>query len=100
MKHMPYLQRPIEWDSAHIYEKTEAVDYSTFLNSGPHDVDPDIMYTTVPSHVLMVGYTPGRNGHYIFVDTERGTFTICDFQVGPKWTDLSEVCVCPDMHKR
>lgn len=97
MKHMPYLQQPKEWDSMHIYEKTEAVDYSSFEGVGPHDVDPEMSLTTLPSHALMVGYTNGRNGHYIFLDTERGTFTICDFQVGPKGqTDLSEVSIQED----
>ena len=92
MKHMPYLRRPTSWDSLQIYEKTEAVDYSSFDGAGPHDVNPDPSLTTLPSHALMVGYARGRNGHYIFVDTERGTFTICDFQVGPtEQTDLSEV---------
>ncbi|KAF2258985.1 hypothetical protein CC78DRAFT_503804 [Lojkania enalia] len=91
MKHMPYLQRPAYWDSLQIYEKTEAVDYSSFNTAGPHDIDPDPSLTTLPSHALLIGYARGRNGHYVFVDTERGTFTLCDFQVGPReQTYLSE----------
>jgi len=93
MKHMPYLKRP--WNfTLHIYEKTEAVDYSHFDGPGPHDIDPPLFWTTLPSHALMLGYTHGRDGHYIFVDTKRGTFTLADFQVGPReWSegDLSVV---------
>lgn len=69
------------------------MDYSTFDGPGPHNIDPDLMYTTLPSHVLMMGFAHGRDGHYIFFDTERATWTVCDFQVGPQqdWTEMSEV---------
>jgi hypothetical protein len=91
MKHMPYLQAPKSWEHLQIYEKTEAVDYSTFDGPGPHNVDPEIMYTTLPAHVLMMGFAAGRDGHFVFLDTERGTWTVCDFQVGAKGgTGLSQ----------
>jgi hypothetical protein len=96
MKHMPYLKRQYGQESLHIYEKTEAVDYSSpeelEKEGNAYKLDPEPRVTTLPAHVLMMGFARGRDGHYVFLDTERGTWTLCDFQVGPNiQTDLSEV---------
>lgn len=93
MRHLPYLSLPDDWDNTYIYEKCEAVDYTTLKGAGPHNIDPEPYETLLPPHVLMIGFTPGRNGHHIFIDTERGTATLCDFQKGGKGgTELSQVC--------
>lgn len=96
MKHLPYLRRNYGQEALHIYEKTEAVDYSSlegFEKDGDaYKLDPEPRVTTLPAHVLMMGFAKGRDGHYVYLDTERGTWTLCDFQIGPKdQTDLSEV---------
>ena len=94
MRHVPKLVRPTAWSSLQIYEATEAVDcsFSWATEGATFDVDPRLYLTTLPPHVLMIGQTFGRNGHHIFLDTERGTVTVCDFQVGPTtFTDLAQV---------
>lgn len=93
MKHLPYLRGPSEWDGINMYEKAITQDYSQFTGETPHNIDPWLPYTTLPPHVLMIGQPSGRNGYHVFVDTERGTWTLCDFQVGPgRTTGLSVVC--------
>jgi hypothetical protein len=94
MQHIPKLVRPQKWSSLQIFEATEAIDFSfSWAREGMTiDLDPSPALTTLPSHVLMIGQTHGRNGHYLFLDTERGTVTVCDFQVGPTtFTDLALV---------
>ncbi len=62
--------------------------------SSADDVDPMKEATTLPSHVVTLANTNGgREGYFIFLDTERGTITICDFQDGPKSTKLSQASV-------
>lgn len=98
MRHMPKLVRPREWSSLQIFEATETVDFSfSWAREGTTvELNPSLSLTTLPSHVLMIGQTYGRNGHHIFLDTERGTVTVCDFQVGPTtFTDLAQVDTFP-----
>jgi hypothetical protein len=98
MRHMPKLVKPQEWSSLQIFEATEAVDFSfTWAREGTTvELDPSLSLTTLPAHVLMIGQTHGRNGQHLFVDTERGTVTVCDFQVGPTtFTDLAQVDIAP-----
>jgi len=91
MRRLPYLKPPANWEHAYMYEKCEAINYTTLKGSGPHDIDPEPDETLIPSNVLMIGFTPGRNGHHIFIDTDRGTATLCDFQTGGKGgTELSQ----------
>jgi hypothetical protein len=55
-------------------------------------LDPSLDLTMLPAHVLMIGETYGRDGHHLFLDTERGTVTVCNFQGGPTtFTDLAQV---------
>lgn len=82
MRHLPYFRKPDEWDSVCMYEQCGVQGYSNFYGEGPHDIDPWVEYTTLPPHVLMIGKPEGRDGHHVFFDTERGTWTICDFTVG------------------
>jgi len=94
MRHTPKLERPQEWSSIQIFEATEAVDFSfSWAGEGTKvELDPSPSLTTLPSHVVMIGQTHGRNGDHLFLDTERGTMTVCDFQVGPTtFTDLAQV---------
>lgn len=102
VRHMPFVRRDSAFDGEidpyQIYEQTSAVDYNgqEFRRAASasirHRADPIEEETTIPSHVLTLANTAGgRDGHYIFLDTERGTITICDFQIGPKYTDLSQV---------
>lgn len=93
-RHMPKLIRPQKWSSLQVYEATEAVDFSfSWAKEGATiELDPSLSLTTLPSHVLMIGQTYGRNGHHLFIDTERGTVTVRDFQVGPTtFTELAQV---------
>ncbi|KAH7122412.1 hypothetical protein B0J11DRAFT_615840 [Dendryphion nanum] len=90
MRNLPYLQRPSAWDSINIYEKCQPEDYSQFFGEPPYNIDPTPWKTTLPAHVLMIGQPEGRDGHHIFLDTQRGTWTLSDFTVGPSEpTDLS-----------
>ena len=98
MRYSPKLLGPREWSSLQIFEATEAIDFSfSWATEGTTvELDPDPTLTTLPSHVLMLGHTYGRNGHYLFLDTERGTVTVCDFQVGPTtFTVLAQVNMTP-----
>ncbi|KAK0372026.1 hypothetical protein CLIM01_10615 [Colletotrichum limetticola] len=46
---------------------------------------------TLPPHVFVYATIPsGRDGHYILIDTERGTIVLADPQTGPKPTRLSD----------
>ncbi|KAL1599812.1 hypothetical protein SLS60_007617 [Paraconiothyrium brasiliense] len=91
VRHLPYLEPPEDWEEIFIYEKCIAVNYTYLRGTGPHNIDPTPEETLLPSHVVMLGFTPGRNGHYIFIDTKRGTGTLCDFQKGGKGgTELSQ----------
>lgn len=57
-----------------------------------HDDEPPDWYTLLPAHVLTFARPLERNGHWIFIDTERATITLCDFMVGPGGrTDLAQV---------
>lgn len=82
MRHTPKLVRPNEWSSLQIFEATEAIDFSlAWARAGSTiELGPGLSLTTLPSHVLMMGQTHGRNGHHLFLDTERGAVTVCDFQ--------------------
>jgi len=104
IQHMPFIRRDDEFDPYQIYEKTSAVDYNgqdfkkqiTVVSKPSPDIaDPMEEATSVPSHVVTLAQTSGgRDGYYILLDTERGTITICDFQIGPRvYTELSQVGV-------
>ena len=104
LRHLPYIQRDEEFNPYQIYEKTSAVDYNGnyFRNTGvnyknPVAAEPYNVETVLPSHVATIAKTAaGRDGYFFFLDTERGTMTMCDFQVGPKRaTGLEQVCTKP-----
>ncbi|KAF2185772.1 hypothetical protein K469DRAFT_504965, partial [Zopfia rhizophila CBS 207.26] len=80
LRHIPYIQ-------GQIFEGTTA---TCFRGTGPHDVDPNKYITLIPPHVIMLAQPQERNGYYIFFDTERGMFTLCDFQDGPEPTKFSQ----------
>lgn len=98
LRYLPYVRRDTGEDFQEIYDNTTAVDYrgklyeyaARYKNDeyiAPYDVE-----TTLPAHVITFATVSRvRDGFYIFIDTERGTGTLCDFQVGPRMTDLSEV---------
>lgn len=101
MQHLPYIRQDQEYTPYQIYEKTCAVDYSgryfqesaTHVPPDPTMAEPIEEETTLPSHVMTLARTPGgRDGYFFFIDTERGTITMCDFQDGRPWpTKLSQV---------
>ena len=101
IQHLPYVKQDDEFSPYQIYETTCAVDYSgryfqsaaTFAHPSPVIADPIEEETTIPSHVMTLARTPGgRDGYFFFIDTERGTITMCDFQDGrPSATKLSQV---------
>ena len=54
--------------------------------------DPIEEIIIVPAHVMTLATTPGgRKGYYFFIDTERGTITIMDFQQGLAPTELTRL---------
>lgn len=100
IRHLPLIQRDKRDDPYQIYEETAAVDCTgklfhdstTLRPPDPGICEPLPEISTVPSHVLTLATTRGgRDGHFVLVDTSRGTITICDFQVGGSATDLSLV---------
>lgn len=102
LQHMPYIRDDGEDDEYQIYDKTMAVDYegkafrkmATFKNPTPDVADPIEEVTTLPSHVVTLAKPAGGvNGYYFFLDTERGTISICDFQDGAEFNELSQVSV-------
>ncbi|KAF6792623.1 hypothetical protein CMUS01_16153 [Colletotrichum musicola] len=102
MRHIPYVRHDNEdkWDRFEIYEKCAQVDFAgeVVLSLPTKYADewlfelPDVVYPhPLPPHVFVFGVIPGgRDGHYILVDTERGTIVLIDFQVGWKPTRLSD----------
>ena len=99
IRHIPFIRPDEDSEPYQIYEKTSAVDYNGGTFHGiasldkpyPDVADPLEEMTTLPSHVVTFAKTSGgRDGYYIFLDTERGTITYCDFQDGPEHTDLSQ----------
>ncbi|KAK3178709.1 hypothetical protein OEA41_000846 [Lepraria neglecta] len=109
IRHIPFIRQDEDSKPYQIYEKTSAVDYNGGTFHGiasldkpyPDVADPLEEMTTLPSHVVTLAKTSGgRDGYYIFLDTERGTITYCDFQDGPEHTDLSQVGVKPGFHER
>lgn len=103
IRHIPFIRQ--DWDERdvpfQIYEKTAAVDYDgeafrgglRYKHPSPDIAGPMEEETTLPAHVMTLAQTRGgRDGYYFFLDTERGTVTMCDFQVGrPSATELSQV---------
>ncbi len=102
IQHIPFVLRDDNNEPYQIYEKTCAVDYNgrcfkttaSFNKPSPHVADPLKEETILPSHVMTIANTTGgRDGYYFLLDTERGTITMCDFQIGPEPTKLSQVGV-------
>ncbi|EXF82669.1 hypothetical protein CFIO01_09399 [Colletotrichum fioriniae PJ7] len=87
MKHIPYVSRTKEdhWDQPWmVYEGRHRCRFPlvTRAISRPRPFRPHVfVYATIPS---------GREGHCIFIDTERGTIILVDPQTGPKPTKLSD----------
>ena len=80
-----------------IFERTTAVDCAgdRALNF-PGESQREFLFEgwtiQVPAQVYVLANHPtGRDGHHIFIDTERGTVILADVQVGPKPTKLSQV---------
>ena len=99
MKHIPYVKRDEEdvFDPYMIFERTTAVDYSGTAVLEQRDdlfMEPLPEICVTPPHVFTFATTSGgRNGYFILFDTSRGTVILCDFQVGPKPTALSQLQV-------
>ncbi|KAK3171999.1 hypothetical protein OEA41_004083 [Lepraria neglecta] len=92
IRHIPFVRQEHCDESYEIYEKTTAVDYNGVgFRGAPVSGDPIEEITIVPAHVMTLATTPGgREGYYFFIDTERGTITIMDFQQGPRPTELTQ----------
>lgn len=93
IRHIPFIRRDDMYDPYQIYDHTCCVDYNgkDFVEQS-NEGDPIEDLTTVSEHVVTLAGTPGgRDGFYFLLDTERGTVTMCDFQVGPSQTELSQV---------
>jgi hypothetical protein len=102
IRHLPFVQRDEYDDLYNIFSSTAAVDFTgelvrkKFASDSPLKaelVEPGKSYGDIPAHVLTLA-TPaeGRIGYYFLIDTERGTAVMCDLQVGPHPTELSQVC--------
>jgi len=100
LRHIPYV-RDTGLERWEIYHETGPVDYTghhfriahTCGNPSPAWTEPPEELTIIPSHVVCLAEAHGRYGCDFFLDTERGTITLCDFQNPPTPTDLSEVSV-------
>lgn len=101
MKHIPYIRRTKEddWDPWMVYEGATAVDFTgDVVLSLPTKYANEFLFepqegtiSDIPPHVFVYATIPGgRDGHFIFIDTERGTIVLADAQVGPKPTRLSD----------
>ncbi|KAK1843719.1 hypothetical protein CCHR01_13676 [Colletotrichum chrysophilum] len=95
MRHIPYIRRDEidDFEPWHIFERTTAVDCAgdKALNF-PGESQRKFLFEgwtiQVPAHVYVLASHPtGRDGHHIFIDTERGTVILADVQVGPKPTN-------------
>ncbi|KAK1500812.1 hypothetical protein CTAM01_06264 [Colletotrichum tamarilloi] len=103
MRHIPYVSRTKEdhWDPWMVYEGATAVDFTgDVVLSLPtkyadewlfEPYEGSISTAPLPPHVFVYATIPsGRDGHYILIDTERGTIVLADPQTGPKPTGLSD----------
>ncbi|KAF6812413.1 hypothetical protein CSOJ01_05118 [Colletotrichum sojae] len=101
MKHIPYIRRTKEddWDPWMVYEGATAVDFTgDVVLSLPTKYANEFLFepqegtiSDIPPHVFVYAtIASGRDGHYIFIDTERGTIVLADPQVGPDPTRLSD----------
>ncbi|KAK1452732.1 hypothetical protein CCUS01_10773 [Colletotrichum cuscutae] len=103
MRHIPYVSRTKEdhWDPWMVYEGATAVDFTgDVVLSLPakyadewlfEPYEGNISTAPLPPHVFVYATTPsGRDGHYILIDTERGTIVLADPQTGPEPTRLSD----------
>lgn len=99
IRHIPFVRREGRDEPYQIYEETTAVDYNGVgFQDAPVSGDPIEEITIVPAHVMTLATTPGgREGYYFFIDTERGTITIMDFQQGPAPTELTQVGLSPPL---
>ncbi|KAF6798125.1 hypothetical protein CSOJ01_12810 [Colletotrichum sojae] len=102
MRHIPYVRRDKEdySDAFEIYEKSSQVDFvgevvqalpNKYADEELFEI-PDYIYPhQLPPHVFVFAVVPGgRDGHFILVDTERGTIVLMDLQVGYKPSRLSD----------
>ncbi|KAK1521498.1 hypothetical protein CPAR01_15021 [Colletotrichum paranaense] len=89
------------WDPWMVYEGATAVDFTgdVVLSLPTKYADEwlfkpyegNISTAPLPPHVFVYATIPsGRDGHYILIDTERGTIVLADPQTGPKPTRLSD----------
>ncbi|KAK1518843.1 uncharacterized protein CCOS01_11663 [Colletotrichum costaricense] len=103
VRHIPYVSRTKEdhWDPWMVNEGATAVDFTGDVVLGlptkyadewlfePYEAN--ISTAPLPPHVFVYATIPsGRDGHYILIDTERGTIVLADPQTGPKPTRLSD----------
>ena len=93
MRHIPYIEAPpySDPDQYQIYEKTICNDFmgEGFWTGGPdqdwvrkENTEPGEGYSTIPAHVLVLARSETRDGYWIFIDTNRGTAVLADFQDG------------------
>ncbi|GKT41135.1 uncharacterized protein ColSpa_01316 [Colletotrichum spaethianum] len=101
MKHIPYVRRTKEddWEPWMVYESATAVDFTgDLVLSLPTKYANEFLFepegghiSDIPPHVFVYATIPsGRDGHYIFIDTKRGTIVLADPQTGPNPTRLSD----------
>ncbi|EQB59491.1 hypothetical protein CGLO_00096 [Colletotrichum gloeosporioides Cg-14] len=102
MRHIPYVRRDKEddWEPFNIYEKSSQVDFAgevvlSLPNKYAHEelfeIPEEAYPHELPSHVFVFAIVPeGRDGHFILVDTERGTIVLMDLQTVTKPTRLSD----------
>jgi len=74
LRHIPYVRRERHWrDVSHIYDGTIAVDFradKVYFDS------PIPQVALLPAHAIMLATPPESDGQYIFLDTDRATFTL------------------------
>ncbi|KAL0929355.1 uncharacterized protein CTRU02_215711 [Colletotrichum truncatum] len=104
MRHIPYIRYDYvdKGKPYMIYERCMAADYAgeigrmestRYDKRALFEPGPEIeQLSDIPSYVYCLGTIAGGSwyGNYIFVDTRRGTVTVCDLNNGAKPTELSE----------
>lgn len=97
--HLPFIRRDKADQPYHLYVYTVAVDFTgeymrrslTARNPSGDAVQPLEEAGDIPSHMLTIAtLAKGIHGNYIHINTERGTVVLCDLELGPKPTELSQ----------
>jgi len=89
LRHLPYIRQEDDDDPWFVYPATVAINYTgeEYKKNRPSEPGNTTELTSLPPHVAQLAYSKGRDGFYMFLDTKRGTVTLCDYMNGPRPRD-------------